>query len=172
MIAPGTVGLSRIGGFLGVLIRVGQALAGDPSPWTHAFIAVDSGRVLQAMPWGAEIVPVEGFCRPDVVWLHGWHPLTTEQQEKLPGIADGLVGTRYGFVDYLSLILAALHIRPAWLKRYMASNRSLICSQMVDLVMQRLGETLFDDGRIPADVTPGDIHIQWTIDHSKNVRGI
>jgi hypothetical protein len=149
------------------VIRVGQALAGDPSPWTHTFIAVDTGRVLQAMPWGAEIVPVERFCRPDVVWLHGWHPLTVGQQERLPGVAERLVGTRYGFLDYLSLILAAMHVRPAWLRRYMASNRSLICSQLIDVVMQEMGEQLFTDGRIPADVTPGDILRQAVIDHSR-----
>jgi hypothetical protein len=123
---------------------------------------------LQAMPWGAEIVPLAPFLGdPDVVWLHGWHPLDAAQRAALPGIAEGLVGTPYGFGDYVSLILVALRVRPAWLRRRIASDRRLICSQTVDLVMRELGEHLFADGRISADVTPGDLHIQATIDHSR-----
>jgi hypothetical protein len=67
---PGTIGLSIIGGFGGKLINVGQALHGDPSGWTHAFVVVE--------------------------------------------------------------------------------------------FFLRLGIPLFDDGRLPMDVTPGDLHIQWT----------
>lgn len=159
-----------IGGRLGRAIRVGQALAGDPSPWTHAFVVVNAGQVLQAEPGGAKLVPIGWFLdNPDAVWLHDWHPLDAPQRRALWDAACELVGTPYSFLDYGSLALAALHLRPRWVRDYVAATGHMICSQITDHLLGQVGVHLFDDGRIPGDITPGDLHIQWTRDMSRRV---
>jgi hypothetical protein len=68
-----------------------------------------------------------------------------------------LAGTPYSFLDYLSLFLLHLGIRPAWLLRAVDNRRHMICSQLVDTAYEAAGLHLFTDGRFPGDVTPGDL---------------
>ena len=157
----GTIVLTRIPGPVGLLVRVGQALIGDWSPWTHAGLVVSPGLVAQAMPGGLEIAPWDRLYGAGVLPLTGWPTATPVQLARLEDVATSLVGTPYGWVDYLSLGLAWLHVRPAWLRRWIASDRTLICSQAVDLIWSRVGVQLYADGRLPGDVTPGDLHAAW-----------
>lgn len=165
---PGTIGLSRIGGTLGFLIALGQALTGDWSYWTHAFIVIDERTVLQAMPKGAELAPLEPYLAPGkAVFLHGWPELDEYQRYALPYIAEDLEGTPYGFLDYVSLALLGIGIRPKALRRRVADSGHMICSQLVDHVHLRLGAHLFTDGRPSQDVTPGDLLIRFVQAHSE-----
>jgi hypothetical protein len=155
---PGTIGLSRIGGALGCWISAGQALSGDPSQWTHAFVVLDQDSVIEAQPKGATRAPLAPYLARDAaVFLHGWPLLDDSQIAMLRQEAERLLGTPYSFLDYLSLATLALGIRPNWLRQYVASTGHMICSQLVDHLMCRVGAHLFDDGRPPQDVTPGDI---------------
>jgi len=160
--APGTIGLSRIGGALGWWISAGQALSGDASAWTHAFVVLDADTVIEAQPGGARLAPLAPYLALDrAVFLHGWPRLDDVQVERLREEARRLVGTPYSFLDYLSLAALALDVRPAWLGRYVASTGHMICSQLVDHLMSQVGAHLFDDGRPSQDVTPGDIEIAY-----------
>jgi hypothetical protein len=49
---------------------------------------------------------------------------------------------------------------------FIADSGHLICSQLVDLCYLRAGAHLFDDGRLPGDVTPGDL---WKLLNPKRV---
>jgi hypothetical protein len=156
--APGTIGLSRIGGTLGWWICAGQALSGDASAWTHAFLVLDDRTVIEAQPSGAALAPLEPYLAHDAaVFLHRWPRLSPDQTALLRAEARRLIGTPYSFLDYLSLAALALHARPQWLKRYVASTGHMICSQLVDHLMCTVGARLFDDGRAAQDVTPGDL---------------
>lgn len=159
---PGTIGLSRISGFLGKAISVGQALHGDPSGWTHAFVVVDEHRVIQAMPGGAEYGSLDFYMQPgNAVFLPAWPaPVSAADVAR---VADTLIGTPYGYLDYLSLIFYGWGIKLPFTRRRIVSRGTLICSQLVDELYARLGVPLFSDGRLPMDVTPGDLHIQWTM---------
>ncbi|CAM5409158.1 putative protein OS=Streptomyces microflavus OX=1919 GN=Smic_80910 PE=4 SV=1 [Streptomyces microflavus] len=151
---PGDFALTRIEGITGRFVAAGQALVGDAAPVQHAFLYVGNGMVVQAMPSGAELIPIEEASSV-VQWSTGHFDLTEEQRDAMVVEAVALVGTPYSFLDYGSIALAHYRIRPAWVRDYVASTGHLICSQLVDEVYLRAGVHLFDDGRLPGDVTPG-----------------
>lgn len=153
---PGDFALTKIGGVTGRLVAAGQALIGDAAPVQHAFVYVGNGQVVQAMPGGAELIQLED-ASPVVQWSTGHLDLTSEQRAIISANAIWLVGTPYSYLDYASLGLAHFRVRPAWVTNYIASTGHLICSQLVDEVHLRAGVHLFDDGRLPGDVTPGDL---------------
>ncbi|MEU1074321.1 MULTISPECIES: hypothetical protein [unclassified Streptomyces] len=153
---PGDFALTRISGVTGRLISAGQALVGDRAPVQHAYVYVGAGWIVQAMPGGAELIPLEAASVP-VLWSTGLIPLTAAERIRICGAARRLVGTPYSFLDYASIGLAHWHIRPRWLRDYVADSRHLICSQLVDVAYETAGVRLFTDGRIPGDVTPGDL---------------
>lgn len=153
---PGDFALTKIGGITGKFVALGQALIGDGAPVQHAFVYVGKGCIVQAMPGGAELIPLEKASTP-VVWSTGHFDLSQARRRYIVNEAVNLVGTPYSFVDYASIALAAFHIRPRIVRDYIASTRHMICSQLVDEVYARAGIQLFDDGRLPGDVTPGDL---------------
>lgn len=154
---PGDFALTKISGITGKFVAAGQALVGDAAPVQHAFVYVGGGRVVQAMPGGAEVILLEDASTP-VVWSTGRVPLTSVQRVTVAGEALSLVGTPYSYLDYVSLGLAHFRVRPAWVRDFVADTGHLICSQLVDEVYLRAGVHLFDDGRLPGDVTPGDLY--------------
>lgn len=154
---PGDFALTRIKGIAGAFVAAGQALVGDAAPVQHAYVYVGNGYIVQAMPGGAEMIRLEDASEP-VLWSTGHFDLSVPQRMRICFEARSLVGTPYSFLDYASIALAHYRIRPAWVRDYVASTGHLICSQLVDEVYLRAGEHLFDDGRLPGDVTPGDLY--------------
>ncbi|MGW2950756.1 hypothetical protein [Streptomyces eurythermus] len=162
---PGDFALTKIRGITGRLINAGQHLIGDGSPVQHAYVYVGNGEVVQAMPGGAELIRLEDASEP-VLWSTGRIELTLSERMRICGSARGLVGTPYSFLDYASIALASRHIRPRWVRDFVADSGHLICSQLVDEAYLRAGVHLFSDGRIPGDVTPGDL---WKLLQQKRV---
>ncbi len=162
---PGDFALTKIGGVTGKFVAAGQALIGDAAPVQHAFIYVGDGLIVQAMPGGAEMIPLAEASEP-VLWSTGIIPLTWDQRKRMMHDAMALVGTPYSFLDYASIGLAYYRIRPAWVREFVADTGHMICSQLVDEVHFRADSHLFDDGRIPGDVTPGDL---WKLLRPKRV---
>lgn len=182
---PGSFGLARIGispdgeelTLLGQFVAAGQAIIGDGSRYTHAFLVLDDGTVIEGQPGGAVITPLAHYLgRRDVVFcdapvrnavreVYGANVYATGLDRHYEGwlraqivrAARPLEGTPYSFLDYLALALAHFGIRPKRLRKYLATSKHLICSQLVDEVYRRSGIHLFNDGRLSADVTPGDL---------------
>ncbi|MGW0930689.1 hypothetical protein [Streptomyces sp. NPDC002644] len=153
----GDFGLTRIEGFVGRLVNFGQWMVGDHAPVQHALVYVGDGLVVQAMPGGAECIPLED-ASPVVKWSTGIVDLTENQRWDIASWATVFVGTPYGWLDYLALGLERFGFRWNWLRRYIMSNHSMICSQLVDYVYAKAGVDLFTDGRLPGDITPGDLY--------------
>lgn len=155
---PGDIGLSRTPGVVGFLISLGQLLLGDPSPFTHTFIVIDGTRVLGAQPGGARYGSLKRYIDEDkAVFTTGRIPLTKEQRDSIVAEANKLLGTPYSYLDYLAIALHRFHVRFAFIEDYILNSGHMICSQLTDEVYRRAGIQLFDDGRLPHDVTPGDI---------------
>lgn len=153
---PGDFGLSRIGGVLGWFIARGQSLTGDASRYTHAFVVIDDNTVIEAMPGGARITPLkEYFPGKDVIFSR--MDINGTQQAEIVAHARSFKGVPYSFMDYVSITILHIGFRPDWIKRYVKNSGHMICSQLVDEAYLRSGVHLFDDGRFPGDVTPGDI---------------
>lgn len=154
---PGTFGLSRITGVVGALIGLGQLVIGDGSRYSHAFVILDDSTAMEAFPAGAAITP-KGYALSRRPLALSWAiPLTDEQRAAIVREARLLEGTKYGFSAYLHLALSGVGIRWPWLINYLQRNKRMVCSQLVDEVYRRAGIHLFDDGRAPFDVTPGDL---------------
>ncbi|MBC3841485.1 hypothetical protein GXW82_17935 [Streptacidiphilus sp. 4-A2] len=157
----------RISGDVGGLIRFGQWLNGDGfANFEHAFISVGDGQLVEAQPGGARLAPLTEYDGRQAEWSTGRQALTGEQRAALVAAAHRYVGVPYSFLDYGSLALARLRLRPGFVKRYVADTRHMICSQLVDQCYQDAGIHLFRDGRIPGDVTPADLHrllVSWPL---------
>lgn len=154
---PGTIGLARIGGVVGALVWLGQAINGDLSKWTHAFLTLDDGTVFEAEPGGARITPLSAYDGHEVLWVP-W-TLTDAQRAAVVATARQHAGIGYNWTTYFYLAAYRLELPflTKWLEGRVKNDARLICSQAVDHFYALNGIQLFDDGRLPYDVTPGDL---------------
>lgn len=154
---PGDLGFTRIGGLLGKGIALAQAITGDASRFTHVFIVLDNEEVAEAMPSGARVQPFDREYKTEVAYAR--LPLSDEQRSALVSHLRGRMarpgGIKYSFADYLALALAHSGLRPKWLRDYIAKSSRQICSQLADYELTNVAYHVFDDGRLPQDVTPG-----------------
>jgi cell wall-associated NlpC family hydrolase len=121
----------------------------------HAFVYVGNGQIVEANPRGAAVGNVSEY--PHATWSH--MALTTQQRHAIANAARSLVGTPYSWVDDVCIGLADLfgwHV-PEPVRARLSKRSRLMCSQLVDVAYSKAGVTLFPDGRIPGDVSPGDL---------------
>lgn len=169
----GDVGFYVIAGRVGGAISLGQGLIDvinllrgkdvEQSWFSHAFIVIETGEdadgpyadIIEAMPGGAIRVRLRGVDR--LIPGYGWArvPLDLSQREHLAGIAGQYVGVPYSFVDYVSIAALHLGMPRSWLAGRVTSSQHMICSQLVDFLLCRVGFHMFKDGRLSQDVTPG-----------------
>lgn len=155
---PGDFGLTRIPGYAGWAARIGIYLNGDGwHRYQHAFLVLDDNQLIEAMPGGARIRALTQADRTEATYSD-W-PLTDEQRQAICRVGRDLEGTPYSILDYLSLTLVRLRIRPPGLTKYIASTKHLICSQLIDVAYLQAGVHMFNDGRLSMDVTPGDLRL-------------
>ncbi|WP_051055272.1 MULTISPECIES: hypothetical protein [Kitasatospora] len=148
-----------MGGSSGRLIRIGQFLNGDGfADYEHAFVCVGDGQLVEAQPGGAVLRPLSEYDGRPALWSTGRIPLTDEQRAAVAAAARSCLGTPYSFADYLALAAVRLHLPGgAPLRRFVASTKHMICSQLVDQCYQDAGVHLFTDHRWPGYVTPADL---------------
>jgi cell wall-associated NlpC family hydrolase len=152
---PGDIGLCRISGTTGRLVSAGQCLIGSGSYYTHAFVYVGAGEVIQAEPGGAKRVFLSEALNGRRRVAYSSFPLTDAQRGAIVSAAESLIGTPYSYLDYAAIGAARLaHIDA--LERFVENTHHMICSQLVDECYRRAGIELFPN-RIPGDVAPGDL---------------
>lgn len=154
--SPGDFGLTKIKGWTGVWVSLGQWLNGDASRYTHAFLVLDNEQVIEAQPGGAVITPLSEYLgRLDVVFSR--FDLTHEQRDTMVAHARQLEGTPYSFLDYLALALTRLKIKPTFVINRVKSSGHLICSQLVAQEYEKVDAALFRSDTPSYMVTPGDL---------------
>ena len=132
----------------------GQWLNGDGwADYEHAFVFVGNGQIVEAEPGGARIAELTEYSDRTIAWLH----CPPECRQAVAAAARSLEGTPYSFVDYLAIGAHRLHLPIPWLRRYVASSKHLICSQLADRAAQMGGWHLFSDGRWDGYVDPAAI---------------
>jgi uncharacterized protein YycO len=154
---PGAIGLTNVVGPVGRLISLGEFLCGDGfTRYEHAFLVLDNGELIEAQPGGAVIRPLTEYDQRDVLFVAP-AGLTDEQRAAVVAAAVGYLGTPYSFLDYAAIAAHRFRLPIPGLRRYVASTGHQICSQLVDQCYLDAGVHLFDDGRWPGWVTPGDL---------------
>lgn len=152
---PGDYGLTTQGTWVSAWVNLGQALLGDGSRFTHAFVVVSETEAVEAWSTGARRVLLSRYEGKSLTYSH--LDLTPEQREVIVATASSLIGTPYSFFDYFSLALQHWNVRPKQVEEYIANCGHMVCSQLVDFCHLSAGVHLFDDNRLPQDVTPGDL---------------
>jgi cell wall-associated NlpC family hydrolase len=154
---PGDIGLTTVQGPVGALIRFGQELNGDGfATWEHAFIVLPGDRLIEAQPGGARIGMLSEYDGRHVMYLSP-PGLVPDRRWAICDTAEQYVGVGYGWLDYMALAAHRFHLPAPGLRRYIASTRRMICSQLVDQAYRDAGVELFADGRWPGYVTPADL---------------
>jgi hypothetical protein len=161
--------LVPIPGTAGKLISFGEWLDGSGfTDYDHAEIYVGNpeglapskfGYTFGAYPGGAMAIPLATAPAdiPDALWSCGMFYLTDEDRATIVKNALALTGTPYSAADYFALAAHRLHLPVPFLKKYVASSKHMICSQLVDYVYMESNIHLFNDGRWPGYVTPADL---------------
>jgi hypothetical protein len=136
--------------------------------WFHlrhvAVVDVTDGgevRVTQAMPRGAERIPLDPakHLTDGCVYVRPGYTGGEEQGARVALAASRYLGVPYGFVTYLKLAAGAFRMRwtEAWLRRLISTRRDMICSQLADQALTDAWHHVFDDGRLPQDVVPAEL---------------
>lgn len=179
---PGDLFVASAGGGLGVAIKAGEILDGDPvralawalsgrpspapgveEPWAyeHAGIYIGNHTIVQAQPGGADAVAVRDWQlgRKYVLWSTGVFDLTTAQRNLITGAASRAAETHipYSIADYLALTAHKLGLGTKALQDYIADSGHMICSQLDDWCYQQGSVQIFNDGRWNGFVTPADL---------------
>lgn len=168
---PGDILFGPISGGVGVLVGLGQLMLGDVSrkDWrvrhVGVIVQVSAGavRLVQAMPSGAEEIDLgQERWTEDYVYVrprydsHGFDRV--RMGDAVAMAARDYVNTPYSFLDYAAL--AGLHfgIKNGLVRRRVTRSKHMICSQLADQAMTDAGHHVFEDGRLPQDVTPGELY--------------
>lgn len=158
----GDIGLVKVGGFVGWLIRNMQWLNGAPRKdchFEHSFMCTDpaNGYGFEAQPGGAHFFKYTDRYQADqIVWIR---PVKLDNYEmaELVKQAEILKGTPYSFIEYDALLLHRMHLPIPGLKNYINSTDHMICSQIIAEMYRRIGCELFG-GEWPGYVTPVDYY--------------
>lgn len=120
---PGDLLFGPIGGAVGAMVGVGQLMLGEgfevgSLSIKHVGVVVEGGRLVQAMPSGAEEI--------ELSWRH-WTPkhayarLPVDypgQNEDAAEIARAMIGTPYSFASYAALALWRAGLKAKRLERW------------------------------------------------------
>lgn len=156
-----------VSGPVGFGITLGQWLDGDRFQfYDHAEIYV--GKADAAGPFGYTVstypsgpgrraLPCPAWELPGSLWSSGLVDLTGTQRTGITAWAVDHQDVRYGFLDYGALALHALHVPVPGLREFIASTRTMICSQYVSAGYAANGVRLQPPGEWAGYVKPGDL---------------
>ncbi len=155
---------------VGVVVTPQVGVLPTPIRFPHIIEAMPGGareRALSEKDWTARHVYVRPAYDPGQPFEIGYE--NRSQGFKAAHAALRYVNTPYSFLDYVSLL--AHHLDPVWklapeacgsqaLARYVRDSGHMICSQLADQALSDAGFHVFDDGRLPQDVTPAALFLK------------
>jgi hypothetical protein len=152
---PGDIGLVRMRGAEGRLVRVGQWLAGGGyADFEHAFVYLGGGELVEAEPKGARISALGEYVPASIVWLR----CPDQYREAVAAAARGMVGVPYSWLDYFAIAAHRFRLPVPGLRGYINATGHEMCSQLADRAALLAGWHLFADGRWQGYVKPVDLY--------------
>jgi hypothetical protein len=139
-------------------VRLARALSrGGFTMFDHAVICSRVRRdgtvyIVEATPTGARETPWH-YDDHDHLWSTG----VVKTSTKAGKAALAYLNAPCSWLDYAAISAHALHVWVPGLRRYLASAKHLICSQLVDRAERDAGVQLFADRRWPGYVRPSDL---------------
>lgn len=131
---------------------------GTDSTVNHAFLYAGDGQIIEAVR-EVRLSPWDSY--PGTIWSGsmGFGP------DKLAAVAAGAqryLGESYNVLDIVAIALAQARLGhlvdgDEWWVRRLSDPAHLICSQLCDQAYLDQGIHLFNDGRLPGLVSPGDL---------------
>lgn len=178
---PGSFFLTTIDGWTGRWVSAAQAFVRGGNEFTHAGLILDHDEFLEAEPGGAQINPIKKLASytlhhrvllcdaPMRMWAKNNDALMISEgvkRHELVTKARYMKDIPYSFLDYGALAMTEFKV-PGWqlVRDRVESSEHLICSALVDRAFMWADIHLFNDGRLPGDVTPGDL-AKWVTDHA------
>jgi uncharacterized protein YycO len=158
-LAPGLIGLTQIAGSWGRAIAFGEHLDGSPKGddiYSHAFITLGGTEIVEAEPNGARIGSVTEYTDGRPLFVSS-PELTEDKGEAIADRATLLIGTPYGFLDYLAIAFHHWHL--PGLKFIAARSSSMICSTLAVFSYKDEGIDLFPE-LLPGYVTPAMLGVR------------
>ncbi len=148
-----------------LLILAGQLILGQPGYPHHVFVVTQpegrgAAKCVEAMPNGAREVDIDGRWGKDYIYLRPAYPEPWSWNPDRPqgvGVAANArryIGVPYSFADYAAIAGVHFGVKNGLVRRYVTSSKHMICSQLADQALCDAGFHVFDDGRLPQDVTP------------------
>lgn len=152
---PGDIGLVRIRGVEGRLIRLGQWLAGGSyADFEHAFVYLGGGQLVEAEPGGARVSALGEYRPETVVWLR----CPDQYRAAVAAAARGMEGVPYSWLDYFAIAAHRFRLPIPGLRSYIKATGHEMCSQLADRAALDGGWHLYADGRWEGYVKPVDLY--------------
>ena len=156
----GSIGLVKVQGVTGDLIRLGQLLDGDGfEDFEHAFVlyvrgdSLESSMVVEAEVGGVRTASLAEYRGREVLWL----PCPSSASTAMQTSVMTYLGVPYSFTDYAAI--AAHHLRlpvSSLLEEIVKHSHHVICSQLAAACAEKAGWELAPvDFLWPGLVTPG-----------------
>ena len=178
IINDGDIVFCTIAGGAGAVVAAGQLLlAAGERGWVwdtgvkewwrkrHVGVAVWHEGLLcivQAMPGGVEMVPLDvtggkyTILRPN----YSITPGDLNQAKLVARAAMEYIGTPYDFATYAAIPAYRRGLRTQSIEEIISGIDTMMCSRMVDAALDFAHYHLFDDGRLPGNVTPSELYRQ------------
>ncbi len=165
---PGDIGLAYSTTMVGRLVRLLQSLIGGWAIFSHAFIVLYDGDIIESMPRGARFGKLSDYD-PDQL-IFSYFNLTEHQRYSICDAAIRMHGTKYSFLDYLAIgVEHYFHDRliPRLIRKRVNKSSKMICSQLVVETYRRAGIDLLEGGN-PQSVTPAELGRIIMMGYGKN----
>jgi len=166
---PGDIGLSYSNTLMGRCVRVMQGLIGDWAIYSHSFIVLHDGYIIESLPHGATINKIQKYDDSEVMYSR--FNLTDDQRDSICEEAIRLEGTPYSWLDFVAI--GAAHFMgeekyvPKKIHDRVINSGKMICSQLVSEAYLRSGIDL-EPGTTPQYLTPGDLSRIIMLNFGKN----
>lgn len=120
----------------------------------HVVVAYSETMCISAQPGGARLRPITDF--PNAVWSR--FELTDAQRDMIRALAYQYRNTPYNYAGFVLIgaQVAAGRPVPDWLARAVSRSQRMECAQLADMLLSAAGVSVFDDGREPGLMFPGE----------------
>lgn len=155
-----------------VLVVTKASITLPPGSFHHGRVyatgIITTPQAVQAMPGGAEEIELRNATHWTDEWtfLRPAYALPGQAQDVADAAREYVIrpgGTPYDFRTYGAIPLWRRGIHTKLIKDVISDTDTMMCSRLADAALRDAGWQVFDDGRLPGDVTPSELYRKLTL---------